>query len=207
MGVTSWITSTDTSGAKYAAAAGASARRSPDRGRRRPDGEGVHARCSIISGRACMPRWSGSGSPDRRRRRHPGRHGNNLAQGAPVRSPQIGRRHLGFPHRPQPPHRCAAAQPRIHFAARISSPFPIRPQTATIASTPPSANSTSTRRSTPCRSEQFTLVRLAFFEGLSHATIAARTKAAARHGEVAAAARILALAPPPARCRRDGSAA
>ena len=51
--------------------------------------------------------------------------------------------------------------------------------------------------------EQFKMVQLAFFEGLSHATIAARTEFADRHGEVAPAARVLAAAPRTAGCRRD----
>ena len=52
--------------------------------------------------------------------------------------------------------------------------------------------------------EQFTLVHLAFFEGLSHSTIANAAGTSARNREVAPAARVLAPAPLPARPRRDG---
>ena len=142
----------------------------------------------------------------RRRRRHPGCDGNDLAQGASVRSPQVGRGDLGLPYRPQSPHRCQTAQPRVPPSrSRIffAIPDPAEGSDDCIDAAQREEHVRDALGVLP--QEQFTLVRLAFFEGLSHSAIAEQLQVAARHGEVAAAAGLLALAALPAQCRRDGS--
>jgi hypothetical protein len=129
---------------------------------------------SFPAARAC-PDASPRPGAVRRRRRHPGRDGNDLAQGASVRPAQIGGRHLGVPIAY---NRCidVGRRSREHRHADtdlFAIPDPAAGSDAGVATAQQEEHVRAALDALP--REQFKMVQLAFFEGLSHATIAART--------------------------------